>query len=98
MYVITRQWFYGVYYKCGDFFLKSMHPPPNIKTLDDFKLVDFTKLTSASKAEKAISQLWDTLTCESLTEDLIGLNMFVPCMSLLDSGSMVSTISVATFF
>jgi hypothetical protein len=59
--------------------------------------VDFTKLTPASKAEKAISQLWGTLTCESLTEDLIGLNMFVPkCMSLLDSGSMVSTISVAT--
>jgi hypothetical protein len=25
-----------------------------------------------------ISQLWGTLTCESLTEDLIGLNMFVP--------------------
>jgi hypothetical protein len=34
--------------------------------------VDFTKLTPASKAEKAISQLLGTLTCESLTEDLMG--------------------------
>jgi hypothetical protein len=94
--------------------LKSMHPPPDIKTLDEFTLSvkvvegsplpylgyvevsisvtfqsdnmmvlllvvpDFIKLTPASKAEKAISQLWGTLTCESLTEDLIGLNMFVP--------------------
>jgi hypothetical protein len=77
-----------------------MHPPPNIKTIVKTDIgptllgllfVDFIKLTPASKAEKAISQLWGTLTCESLTEDLIGLNMFVP-----DSGSMVSTISVAT--
>jgi hypothetical protein len=39
--------------------------------------VDFTKLTPASKAEKVISQLLGTLTCESLTEDLMGLNMLV---------------------
>ena len=34
MYVITRQWFYGVYYKCSDF--KVYASTPNIKTLDEF--------------------------------------------------------------
>jgi hypothetical protein len=36
-------------------------------TLIGLLFVDFIKLTTASKAEKAISQLWGTLTCESLT-------------------------------
>jgi hypothetical protein len=42
------------------------------------KIKCMSLLDSGSMAEKAISQLWGTLTCESLTEDLIGLNMFVP--------------------
>jgi hypothetical protein len=70
-----------------------MHPPPDIKTLDEFTLsvkaaegsllpylgyVEVNITATFQSDNMMVILLVGTLTRESLTEDLMGLNMLVP--------------------